>query len=80
MARPLFAIALEIEADYQNGKSYAYAKPYVDALKSCVNITDDYGVEDAGTVVLYLLSNLTAWRGDVARRVKAELKAMLATL
>lgn len=38
---------------------------------------DKYGADDARGIVLYFLSNATAWRGPVARAVKAELKGML---
>jgi hypothetical protein len=35
-----------------------------------------YGYDTGKSVVLYFLSNATSWRGEVARRVKAELKSM----
>jgi hypothetical protein len=35
------------------------------------------GFDSARSVVLYFLSNASSWRGDVAKRVKAELKAHL---
>jgi len=40
-------------------------------------MSDKYYEDDAASVVIYFLSNATTWRGDDARRVKAELKAML---
>ena len=40
-----------------------------------LNTIDDVYVMDTGeSVVMYALANLTYWRGDTARQVKAELK------
>ena len=33
--------------------------------------------DDGGSIVLYFLSNATTWRGEDARRIKAELKSLL---
>jgi hypothetical protein len=40
------------------------------------SINDDYGCDSAHSIVIYFLSNATTWRGETARRVKAELKAL----
>ena len=73
--RPLFVIAQEIEDKW--GNVSPYARPYLDAMKSLVTTRQNY-YEDSGTsVVLYFLSNATQWRGDDARRIKAELKEMV---
>lgn len=40
-------------------------------------MSDTYGDDDAKGIVAYFLSNATTWRGDDARRIKAELNAML---
>jgi hypothetical protein len=40
------------------------------------SINDNYGYDTAHTIVIYFLSNATTWRGETARRVKAELKAL----
>ena len=53
------------------------AKPYLDAMYDLYSIDDDYFQEDGRMIVAYFLSNASAWRGDVARSVKAELKARL---
>lgn len=74
MARPIYEIAREIRADWKN-VNYA-AKPYLDAMRDLANITDTYGYDSAKSVVLYFLSNASAWRGENARRIKAELNAM----
>ena len=41
------------------------------------NLTDMYGCDTAASVVRYFLANASTWRGEVAKRVKAELNAML---
>lgn len=73
--RSLSAIAKEIKADWK--KMAPYAKPYVDAMLQLNVITDKYGADDARGIVLYFLSNAGAWRGDTAKRIKAELRAIL---
>jgi hypothetical protein len=75
--RPLYVIAREILADPAYQSSAWFAGPYVTALLSMSSIRDGYGSDDGAGVVLYALSNLRSYRGDTARRVKAELKAAL---
>ena len=55
------------------------AVPYLDALDTLNDINDHYGLETAQMIVAYLLSNLTTYRGAVAREVKAELNRRLDT-
>lgn len=43
-------------------------------------ITDNYFDDSAEYVVACLLGNISGWRGDDAKRVRAELKAHLATV
>lgn len=55
------------------------ALPYLEAMLDC-NTTDKnarYYVETVESVVLYFQANITNWRGDNAKRIKAELKEML---
>ncbi len=73
--RKLFEIANEVKANWQT-PSYT-AKPYLDAMAQLTDITEKYGCDDATIIVIYFLSNAATWRGDVARRVKAELKGMV---
>lgn len=73
--RPLFVIAQEIEASW--GEVSPYARPYLDAMKSLVTPAQPYYADSGESVVLYFLSNAQSWRGDDARRIKAELKEML---
>lgn len=72
--RPLYIIANEIRRDWRN-VNYA-AKPYLEAMSSLNGIRDNYYHDTAKSVVLYFLANAGSWRGDVARRIKAELKEM----
>jgi hypothetical protein len=75
MARSLYAIAREIRGDWKN-VNYA-AEPYLDAMGALDSIDDPYYADSGKSVVRYFLANAGTWRGDVARRVKAELKGML---
>jgi hypothetical protein len=72
--RPLYVIAREIREDWK--KPYFGAVPYLEALEQLQCVHDAYGADDGKTLVLYFLSNASSWRGETARRVKAELKAM----
>jgi hypothetical protein len=40
------------------------------------NITDNYGQDSGKSMVLYFLANATTWRGEDAKRIKAELKKL----
>lgn len=72
--RPLYTIAEEIKKNW--AKPYFGAVPYIEAMGMLCDIDDMYGCDDAKSIVLYFLANASTWRGPVARRVKAELKAM----
>ena len=75
MARPLYEIAREIRKAWT--KVSPYAEPYLEAMESLNTINDNYYFDSGKSVVLYFLSNASTWRGDDARRIKAELKEML---
>ncbi len=47
------------------------------AMGTLDSIDQDYGYDSGESIVLYFLSNAKTWRGDVARRVKAELKELV---
>jgi hypothetical protein len=74
VTRPLYIIAAEVRAAWP--KVWFGAVPYLDAMESLDKITDDYGCDSARSIVTYFLSNATTWRGDDARRIKAELKKL----
>jgi hypothetical protein len=72
--RTLSVIASEVKRDWQN-VNFA-AKPYLDAMSSLNSINDSYGWDSAKSIVLYFLSNASSWKGEKAKAIKAELKAM----
>lgn len=73
--RPLYTIAREILADWQ--RPYFGAVPYVQAMAHLASAADQYGLDDGRSVVRYFLANASTWRGETAKRVKAELRAMV---
>lgn len=73
--RTLSTIAREIAQDWR--KPYFGAVPYLQAMSTLTDINQQYGYDSAESVVRYFLSNATTWRGEHARRIKAELKDML---
>lgn len=79
--RPLYEIAAEIRKEWRdkNGKPAMNfgAVPYFKAMECLDKITDMYGMDSAKSIVLYFLSNASSWRGDNAKRIKTELKAMV---
>ena len=75
MARPLYEIAREIRKTWT--KVSPYAEPYLEAMQSLNSINDNYYLDSGKSIVLYFLSNANTWRGEDARRIKAELKEML---
>jgi hypothetical protein len=74
--RPLYQIASEIRKDWGSKVNYA-AKPYLDAMASLDSINDRYIMDSGRSIVAYFLSNASSWRGETAKRIKAELNAML---
>lgn len=75
--RAIHEIAREIIEDWpkagnQNHPAGAYCVP----MLSLVRITDRYGYDDAKSIVLYFLANASGWRGEKARAIKKELKAL----
>ena len=73
--RPLSVIAREIYKDWKN-VNFA-ARPYLAAMGSLDTMKDMYGADNAQSVVAYFLSNASTWKGETAKRVKAELNKML---
>jgi len=73
--RPIYTIAAEIRKSWT--KVNFGAKPYLDAMDSLDKVSDSYGMDSAKSIVLYFLSNATTWRGEDAKRIKTELKAMV---
>lgn len=73
--RPLYEIAREIRKDWT--KVSPYAAPYLQAMFCLESITDNYGFDSGRSIVSYFLANAGTWRGETAKRIKAELKAMV---
>mgnify|MGYP001364487992 CR=1 FL=1 len=72
--RKLYEIAKEIKADWTNIDEYALA--YLEPMFELSSIDDKYYLDTGKSVVLYFLANAQTWRGETAKRVKAELKEM----
>ena len=73
--RPLNTIAKEIRLNWAK-VNYA-AEPYLSAMSSMTSINQNYYYDSGHTIVLYFLANASAWKGDKAKEIKSELKAML---
>ena len=81
MSRPIWQIAEEVRADWRkkDGTSNVWfgAVPYLEAMAVLNTMDDNYGLDTAQYIVQYFLANAQTWRGEVARRVKKELKALV---
>lgn len=75
VARPLYEIAQDIADHWTN--VYFGARPYLEAMARIEKITDKFYQDTAESIVRYFLVNATTWRGEDAKRIKAELKALL---
>lgn len=74
--RSLHIIADEILEDWGSSNVNYAAKPYLNAMLELGSIDDEYYLDNAKSIVLYFLANAGSWRGEVAKRVKLELKQM----
>lgn len=74
--RLLCDIAAEIYADWPN--VYYAARPYLASMRFLRGLGDHDLHDDGRDIVRRFLFNASTWRGPTARRVKAELRAMLA--
>ena len=75
ITRPIYAVAKDIKKEWGDKINFA-AKPYVQAMLDLNTIDDQYGAEDAKSIILYFLSNASTFRGPRAKELKAELKAI----
>lgn len=73
--RPIYEIANDIRKDWK--KPYFGAVPYLQAMYSLNSIDDMYGWDSADMVVRYFLANASTWKGETAKAIKKELKAMV---
>lgn len=74
--RLIHEIARDIRLHWTN--VYYGAEPYLAAMETLYNIKDSYGLDSAESIITYFLANAGGFRGEHARRLKAELKALLA--
>lgn len=77
--RQINTIAREALDDMGNNAKarYPHAFPYANAMLCLRNLNENYGCDSASSVVAYFLANAGTWKGETARRIKAELKSML---
>lgn len=79
MFRPLYEIAMEVWKDWNGKVVCPYARPYLQAMTELRSLNDMYGTSEASSdsammIVGYFLGNAKSWKGETARRIKAELK------
>ena len=67
--RTIVEIAVDIRKLWENPSPYA--TPYLDYM------LNPWGYETDRDAALYFLANANGWRGEDARRLKAELKAAI---
>ncbi|XBA13382.1 hypothetical protein SEA_XENIA2_54 [Gordonia phage Xenia2] len=81
ICRPLRLVAREILQLWKEKRpsqaTFAYAMPYIEAMLFMDKPSDSYGMESGDMIVAYLQNNLRNWRGEDARRIKAELTRCL---
>lgn len=78
--RPIHVIASEIyrlKGQWPQGQISIAANAYLGPMLYLDKITDNYEQDSGESVVAYFLNNATVWKGEDARRIKAELNAML---
>lgn len=74
--RTIATIAREIGRTWQ--KPFYGAVPYLRAMHDLDDMSSRYFEDSAVSVVSYFLANANTWKGEDARRIKSELKDMLA--
>ncbi len=75
MPRSVMTIAKEIALDWTTVTPYAL--PYLQAMFTMRDVESPYYADSGKSVILYFLANAASWRGETARRIKAELKEMV---
>jgi hypothetical protein len=73
--RPICEIAKDISKAWKN--VYFGAVPYLSAMLALDSVNDNYGMDSGRSIVAYFLSNAQSFRGPEARKLKAELKALI---
>jgi hypothetical protein len=52
------------------------AKPYLEAMESLQNLSQNYGLDSGKSMSLYFRSNAATWKGEVAKAVKKRLQVL----
>ena len=73
--RQIFEVASDIKKEWKN--VYFGAVPYLSAMHSLRDKNSTFGCESAKSIVLYFLSNASQFKGEKAKDLKAELKAII---
>lgn len=73
--RNLCDIAQEIRACWEY--PFYGAVPYLEAMACMTSVDKNYGAESGKSIVRGFLCNAQYWRGGNARRIKAELRALV---
>ena len=84
MSRPVNRIAAEItniflrlKRDRKGGSFLIHSWPYLEALLEMDSFSGLYGLEERSMIGWRFLDNVAMWRGDDARRLKAEIRTLL---
>ena len=76
--RPLHDIAFDIlNDDALKGNTRVYSEAYLKPMLMLSTTQDMYYLDSWDSIVRYALANLTHYRGEKAKALKAELKAHL---
>ena len=77
--RKIYQIAQDIKTEWSKQKSGVYfgAKPYLDAMFTLEDKNSNYGMDSASSICNYFLANASTFRGEQAKLLKAELKAVI---
>ena len=75
--RTLHEIAFEIQRDWKGIGPNHPAFPYLGAMNFLDTIDDFFGCDSAKSIVNYFLANASGWRGENAKRIKAELRELV---
>lgn len=75
--RSLSIIAREIREDWK--RINPVALPYLKAMATLRSVDENYYLDSGRSIVNYFLANAGTWRGETARRIKAELQRLVAS-
>ncbi len=73
--RPLSEIATEIRKEWK--KVNFGAVPYLNAMETLTSVKENFHYDSGESIVIYFLANASGFRGEAARRIKADLKSAL---